>query len=111
VFKNKDLRVALKVSSELGRGSGAGDPPQLADQTDLGYHRSVSGHSQAVGRSGFPRAALAQVSASGGGCLSARRACSRALMRFLAMRNDLVHHLIDLSTSGAMRAVSLQPNT
>ena len=39
---------------------------------------------QAVGRSGFPGAALAQMSASGGGCLSARRACSRALMRFLA---------------------------
>ena len=39
---------------------------------------------KAVGRSEFPRAVASQMSASGSDCLSARRVCSRALIRFFA---------------------------
>ena len=39
---------------------------------------------QGVARSDFPRAAAAQMASLGGDYLSALRACSRALMRFLA---------------------------
>ena len=41
-------------------------------------------YAQGVARSGFPRAVAAQMLVLGGDYLSALRACSRALMRFLA---------------------------
>jgi len=52
------------------------------------------------GRSGFPRAVGVQISASGAACLSVRRACSRALMRFLDLPVKIKQIVVELGFRG-----------